>query len=142
MARPNGLLGPESSFTVTIPLAILGQLGPQLRLYVTTGSNGNIGGGRQDIAPTTPLVINLGTAAPTTAAKQAVAAIVAVRQAPQPGVPSNNSIVQPSPMSAPLGFASVATQEVRAIDALLEKDRLAGAVTDRLVDQFALQSVM
>jgi hypothetical protein len=46
------------SFTVTIPLEALGNLGSQLRFFVTTGQQGGVG--RLDVAPNSPMVINLG----------------------------------------------------------------------------------
>jgi hypothetical protein len=56
-AQPSGMAGQEGSFTVTIPLSLLGTLGSQLRLYVTAGHIGDPE--RTDVAPTTPFVINL-----------------------------------------------------------------------------------
>jgi hypothetical protein len=55
-SNPNGL----GSWTVNIPLNLLGTLGPQLRLYLTSGYAGQ-GGATQviDIAPNAPLVLNL-----------------------------------------------------------------------------------
>lgn len=42
-------------FTVTLPLDVFAGVGPQLRLYVTTG---RVDGGDQfDVAPPTPLVV-------------------------------------------------------------------------------------
>jgi Ca2+-binding RTX toxin-like protein len=45
------------SFTVTIPLEALGNLGSQLRFFVTTGQQDGVG--RLDIAPNSPITIDL-----------------------------------------------------------------------------------
>jgi hypothetical protein len=57
---PNANPAGPASWTVNIPLKLLGTLGPQLRLYLTCGFPGQ-GGLAQilDVAPNTPLVVNL-----------------------------------------------------------------------------------
>lgn len=55
--QTSSVAGQPGSFTITIPLVALGNLGPQLRLFVTTGQQGGVG--RLDIAPNSPVVVSL-----------------------------------------------------------------------------------
>jgi hypothetical protein len=57
LAQPQSQFFVPARFTVTIPLQLLGILGPQLQLFVAAGQNP--GAGDLDIAPPAPMVIDL-----------------------------------------------------------------------------------
>lgn len=65
LAQPTLQSAQPGSFTVTLPLEVFTGVGAQRRLYVTTGRVE--GGDRFDVAPLTPLVIDLATSGPTDA---------------------------------------------------------------------------
>ena len=57
IAQPSAVAGQPGSFTVTIPWELLGELGPRLRLFMTTGQR--LGVGRLDTAPSAPMVLDV-----------------------------------------------------------------------------------
>lgn len=58
-ARPQGQLGAPGTFTVTIPLAALGNVGPRPRFYILASKQTDAGPVPSDLAPPRPFVIPL-----------------------------------------------------------------------------------
>jgi hypothetical protein len=61
-AAPNANAALPASFTIAFPLGLIQNLGPRLRMYVTTGRID--GAGLLDVAPAQPLEVNLGAPPP------------------------------------------------------------------------------